>query len=159
MAKSMEKWGKVGKIVKKSEKVGKVGKSGEKLGKVVVRSPCNPPPPPPMSGIKFFSGPSGMIYIVRGLNQIIVQIVPQAPFVGQGGILPSPTNFSRSQDGLPLWWPYWTNPRWPPSGVGHFNNFITKSVLSINDSTFVGSSSMGNPFLMLFGSFEVHVMC
>ena len=52
-----------------------------------------------------------------------------------------------------------TNPRWPPSGVGHFNNFSIKSVLNINDSTFVGLSSMGNPFLVLFGSFEVHVMC
>ena len=48
---------------------------------------------------------------------------------------------------------------WPPSGVGHFNNFRTKSVLNINDSTFVGLSSMGNPFMMLFCSFEVHVMC
>ena len=48
----------------------------------------------------------------------------------------------------------------PPSGVGHFNNFRTKSVLNINYSTFVGLWSMGNPFLMLFYNFKVHhVIC
>ena len=97
--------------------------------------------------------------VVRGLNQIIVQIVPQAPFLDQGRYSHLLPIYRGSQDGLPLWRPYWTNPRWPPSGVGHFNNFRIKSVLNINDSTFVGLSSMGNPFLMLFSSFEVHVMC
>ena len=48
-----------------------------------------------------------------------------------------------SQDGLPLWQPFWTNPR---------------SVLNINDITLVGLSSMGNPFMMLFCSFDVHDM-
>ena len=38
-------------------------------------------------------------------------------------------------------------------------NFRSKSVLNINDSTFVGLSGMGNPFMMLFCSFNVHVMC
>ena len=35
---------------------------------------------------------------------------------------------------------------------------VTRSVLNINDITFVGLSSIGNPFMMLFCSFEVHVM-
>ena len=63
-----------------------------------------------------------------------------------------------SQAGLPLWQPFWTNPRWPLSGLRYFNNFRTRSVLNINDITFVGLSSMGNPFMMPLCSFEVHVM-
>ena len=44
--------------------------------------------------------------------------------------------FSRgSQDGLPLWQPFWTNSRWPPSGVRYFNNFRTSSALNSRLST------------------------
>ena len=43
-------------------------------------------------------------------------------------------------------------------GVRYFNNFRTRSVLNINDITFVGLSSMGNPFMMLVCSFEVRAM-
>ena len=33
-----------------------------------------------------------------------------------------------SQAGLQLWRPYWTNPRWSPSGVGRCHNLRTKVV-------------------------------
>ena len=40
----------------------------------------------------------------------------------------------------------------------HFGQIQDGRVLNINDITFVGLSSMGNSFMMLFCSFEVHVM-